>query len=60
MVITQSKLNKYKQTQGNAVDVDDDCNLLGIIESFDFNSAGVESHEHRQNLKETLVCIWDG
>ena len=42
------------------VNVDDDSYLLRVIQSFDFDSANVEGHEHCHQLKETLVGIRDG
>ena len=60
MVAAQSKLNNYQQSQSDAVDVDDDSNLLGVIESFDLDPACVEGHEHGYQLQESLVDIWDG
>ena len=60
MVGIQSKLNHCQQSQSDAVNVDDDSYLLGIIQSFDLDSTNVEGHEHCHQLKETLVGIRDG
>ena len=57
MVGIQSKLNYCQQSQSDAVDVDDDSNLLGVIESFDLNPACVEGHKHGYQLQESLVGI---
>ena len=59
MVGVQSKLNYCQQNQYDAVDVNDDSYLLGVIQSFDLDSADVEGHEHGNQLKETLVGIRD-
>ena len=48
------------QKQYDAGGVDDDSYLLGFIQSFDLDSAGVEGHEHGHQLKENLVSIRDG
>ena len=60
MVGIQCKLNNCQQNQSDAVDVDDDSNLLGVIESFDLHPACVEGHEHGHQLQESLVGIRDG
>ena len=57
VVGVQSKLNNCQQCQSDAVDVDDDSYLLGVIESFDLDPASVEGHEHGHQLKKTLVGI---
>ena len=48
------------QKQYDAGGVDDDSYLLGVIQSFDLDSANVESHEHGHQLKENLVGKGDG
>ena len=40
----------YQQSQNDAVVVDNDSNLLGVIESFDLYTAHVEGHEHGNQL----------
>ena len=60
MVGIQGKLNDCQQSQHDAVDVDNDSYLLGVIQSFDLDSANVKSHEHGNQLKETLVGIRNG
>ena len=50
----------YQQGQSDAVDINDDSNLLGVIESFDLNPACVEGHEYGHQLQESLVGIRDG
>ena len=60
MVGIQGKFNNCQQNQYDAVDVDNDSCLLGIVQSFDLDSANVKSHEHGDQLKETLVSIRDG
>ena len=59
MVGIQSKLNNCQQSQSDAVNVDDDSYLLGVIQSFDLDSANVEGHEHGHQLEKALVGIWD-
>ena len=46
MICVQSKLNNCQQYQSDAVDVDDDSYLLGVIKCFDLDPASVEGHEH--------------
>ena len=46
IVFVQSKLNNYQQGQSDAVDVNEDSNLFGVIESFDLDPACMEGHEH--------------
>ena len=56
-IVVGSKLNNYQQDQGDAVDVDDDSDLFGLIESFDLDLACVEGHEHGHQLQESFVDI---
>ena len=58
MVPAQSKLNYCQQCQNDAIDVDDDSYLLGVVE--DLHCAYVEGHEHSNQLQEPLVGIRDG
>ena len=46
MVGVQSKLHNCQQCESDAVDVDNDSYLLGVIESFDLDSSSVKCHEH--------------
>ena len=50
MVIIQGKLYHHQQGESEAVDVDNDGDLFGVIEGLDLDFPGVEGHEHGQDL----------
>ena len=60
VIVTRCKLHHCQQSQDDAVDVNDERNLFGVVESLDLHSACVEGHKHGHELQESLVCIGHG
>ena len=56
VVGNEDKFNGHQHSKYQAVDVDDEYNLLGVIEGQNSNFGGTESHEQGYDLKQTLVC----